>query len=104
MRKRGNGLKCLVESCDMLGRLLLSGYHSLKLRLVQALVDATGMQQLGMAADGDDSALVEDDDAVGDLQGVEAVGDDEGGAAFDEIPLNTVHFHLVLGDDVSGVL
>jgi hypothetical protein len=46
------------------------------------LIDRVFLAELFVGAIGDDAAVFEDQDAVGDGDGAEAVGDDEGGAAF----------------------
>jgi hypothetical protein len=47
------------------------------------LVGGIEIAEFVMAAVADDAAFFEDEDAVGDADGAETVGNDEGGAAFD---------------------
>jgi hypothetical protein len=53
--------------------------------LVEAAVEGGAAAQLGVGADGLDPAGVHQDDAVGALEGAEAVGDQEGGPAAGEL-------------------
>jgi hypothetical protein len=57
----------------------------LELSLVQALVNRAIADELGMCAHRLNATIVHDDDAVGDFQGIEAMGDDEGRAIVHEI-------------------
>ena len=51
------------------------------LQLVETVVDAALSQQFAVRALFAQAALVEDEDAVGMLDGAEAMGNDDGGAA-----------------------
>src|SRR5438105_7267912 len=70
---------------SLVGRCRALRAQALHVRLVQALVFGAGVQQLLMRAGRGDAAAVYHDDAVGDLQGVQAMGDDEGGPVAHEI-------------------
>src|SRR5262245_53564129 len=62
-----------------------SGGPALAEGVLQALIGFAGAEELFVRADGFDGALVENDDAVGNLERTEAVGDEERGAVVGEV-------------------
>jgi len=78
-----------------LGGLLLVG----ELEFVEAGVDAVEGEKLVVAALFDDAAFVENDDAVGGLDGGQTVRDDEGGTVFDDLLEGFLEAGLGVGID-----
>ena len=74
----------------------------LVLQLVELPVDAAMGQQLLVRADLADLALVHHDDLVGALNGAEAVGDHDRGAAFDHAGQRVAHAEFGFGVDARG--
>src|SRR5262249_25673168 len=72
--------------------------------LVQSAVGFAGSIQFGVSADGGDVALVDHDDAVGDLQRVLAVGNHDRGAAAHEFLERAVEQRLAFGIVLAGEL
>src|SRR5438034_2420364 len=81
-----------------------SGTQSLELGFMQPLVRGTAGQQLRVGADRGNAAAVQYDDAIGDLQCVEAVGDDQRGAVAHEFLECAVNGRLALGVVLAGEL
>src|SRR5208282_4053414 len=77
-----------------------SGRFAVVMDLVQAAVEWGGASELVVGAGGDDATVVEQDDAVGELDRAQAVRDEEGRAALGELFDGLADQGLVL--DVHG--
>src|SRR5262245_10749093 len=80
------------------------GAEALKLRFVKALVGRAAVQQFRVGPNGLDAPVGQDDNAVGDLQRVEAVGDHYGRAVADEVAQGPMDQRLALGIGLAGTL
>ncbi len=72
------------------------------LGFVEAGVGAGFAQQVGVFADFDDLAALDDDQAIGAAQRAQAVGDGDGGAAVDQVFQGRLDFALGFGVDRGG--
>src|SRR5437867_1334232 len=64
---------------------ILSRAEPLELRLVEPLVFRTTIEKFLMGAHGGDPAVIHHDDAIGDFQRIQAMGDHEGGTVAHEL-------------------
>src|SRR6266852_6819922 len=74
----------------------------MELSLVEALVDRAGAEQLGMGADGFDTALVDNHNAIGNFQGVEAVGNDQSSSIAHELLQGSMNQRLIFSVGGAG--
>src|SRR5438067_10472145 len=81
-----------------------SGAFALEVDLVEAAIEAGVAAELAVGADGLDAAGVHQDDAVGELEGAEAVGDEEGGPAAGKLFDGLADQGFVLDIDGAGGL
>src|SRR5579862_4903786 len=72
------------------------------LELVEAVVDAALGEEFLMGALFAEAAFVEDEDAVGVLNGAEAMGDDQGGAAAEQAIEGIADLQFGLGVHTGG--
>ena len=74
----------------------------MELSFVETLVDGAGAEQLGMRADGFDPAVIDDHNAIGNFQGVEAVGDNQSGSIAHEFFQGAMNEGLVFRVGSAG--
>src|SRR5215813_5447280 len=80
------------------------GRRIAELELVKPLIEAAAAQEVLVAALVHETPLVEDDDAVGVLDGREPMGDDKGGPPLHEIDQSALDRGLRLRVEVRGRL
>ena len=78
--------------------IFLTDFMDARLQTVKHGVTSAGANQLVVGPVLHDSALFDGDDAIGPAHGGKSMGDDQGGAAFDDLP------HIVLDDLLALVV